>query len=292
MRIFTPSFLKRFFLLLLCAVLTACGAIKLTYNNADSLLYWWLDGYVDFTVDHKVRIKNELASFHIWHRKNQLPVFASLANDLQGLAKNDVTAAQLCSYVDAIQQKVFEPTSKHIEPQVLWLVTNLSSDQMKSMEEKYATTNEKWLKEWHPKTKRELIKNTKKSIRERSDSLYGSLEDDQRKWLNETIRNSPFDAKIAYAERLRRQQDVLATLRDIQSKKMSIEAAREPMRALLQRSTTSPDATYRAYGDKMKQHYCELYAKLHNSMNTAQRDHAFSKFKDYERDFKTLQANK
>ena len=60
------------------------------------------------------------------------------------------------------------------------------------------------------------------------------------------------------------------------------------MRALMQRSLVSPESNYVAYASKLKQHNCELYAKLHNGMNTAQRAHALSKLKDYERDFNTL----
>lgn len=285
-------FFRPLLLLALCTLLTACGAIKLTYNNADSLVYWWLDGYVDFTVDQKVHFKNELQAFHQWHRKTQLLAFAEIAHSLQTIASSEVTPAQLCTLADQVQDRLLPPLSTYIEPQVLWLVTHLSAIQIKSIEEKYAKTNEKWLEEWQPKTKRELVKNTEKSIRERTDSLYGSLEDGQRKWLQETISTSPFNSKMAYAERLRRQQDMVRTLKEIQARKLNIDAAREPMRALMQRSLVSPDALYLTYAARMKQSNCELYAKLHNSMNTAQRAHALSKLKDYERDFNTLHKTK
>ena len=281
-------FFRPLLLLALGALLTACGAIKLTYNNADSLVYWWLDGYVDFTVDQKVHAKNELQAFHQWHRKTQLPAFAEIARNVQTMAASEVTAAQLCTLADQVQERLLPPLTTYLEPQVLWLVTHLTPDQIKSIEEKYAKTNQKWLDEWQPETKRELMKNTEKSIRERTDSLYGSLEDSQRKWLQETISTSPFNSKMAYAERLRRQQDMLTTLSDIQTRKLNIDAAREPMRALMQRSLVSPDTAYLAYADRLKQSNCGLYATLHNSMNTAQRAHALSKLKDYERDFNTL----
>jgi hypothetical protein len=289
---FTPSILRASLLVALCALLTACGAIKLTYNNADSLIYWWLDGYVDFTVDQKVHVKNEMQAFHQWHRKTQLPAFADIAHSLQKMSASDVTAAQLCTFADKIQERLLPPLSAHIEPQVLWLVTHLTPAQIKSIEEKYAKTNEKWLDEWQPKTKATLIKNTEKSILERTDSLYGSLDDEQRKWLRETIRTSPFDAKTAYAERLRRQQDLLDVLKDIQAKKLSSDAAKEPMRAVLQRSLVSPNPANKAYAEKMREYNCDLYAKLHNKTNPEQRKHALSKLIDYERDFKILQATK
>ena len=287
-----PFFFRPLLLVVLCAFLTACGAIKLTYNNADSLIYWWLDGYVDFTVDQKVHVKNEMQAFQQWHRKTQLPAFAEIAHSLQTIASSEVTAAQLCTLADQVQERLLPPLTTYLEPQVLWLVTHLTPAQIKSIEEKYAKTNEKWLDEWQPETKRELVKNTEKSIRERTDSLYGNLESDQRKWLHETISASPFNSKMAYAERLRRQQDTVTTLKEIQARKLNVDGAREPMRALMQRSLVSPDSNYVAYAARMKQSNCELYAKLHNSMNTVQRAHALSKLKDYERDFHTLHKTK
>jgi len=292
MSIFMLRFFKSLFFPLLFMLLTGCGAIKLTYNNADSLLYWWLDGYVDFSVEQKIRVKNELTSLHSWHRQTQLPIWTEMTRNLQAQVANEVTGTQLCAQWDQAKERLLPPLNTYLEPQVLWLVTQLTADQIKSIEEKYEKTNEKWLNEWQPETKRELIKNTKKIIRERTDSLYGALENEQRKWLLEMIRTSPFDAKIDYAERLRRQQDMVSTLKDIQVRKLSVEAARESMRALMQRSFVSPDSNYRTYAERLKQHNCLLYAKLHNSMNAEQRKHALSKLKDYERDFKTLQAQK
>jgi len=287
-----PLFFRPLLLLVLCTLLTACGAVKLTYNNADSLLYWWLDGYTDFTVEQKVRVKNEMQALHTWHRQTQLPAWADMARSLHVQAASDVTGAQLCAQWDQAQERLLPPMAAYLEPQVLWLVTHLTPAQLKSIEEKYAKTNEKWLDEWQPKTKTELIKNTEKSIRERTDSLYGNLDDEQRKWLREVIRTSPFDAKTAYAERLRRQQDVLATLKDIQERKLSSDMAREPMRALMQRILVSPDSNYVAYASRLKLHNCELYAKLHNHMNGEQRKHVLAKLKDYERDFNTLHKTK
>ena len=41
--------LRTWFFLALLVLVTACSSLKLAYNNGDTLLYWWLDNYVDFT---------------------------------------------------------------------------------------------------------------------------------------------------------------------------------------------------------------------------------------------------
>lgn len=286
------SIFRFFSLLLFSVLLTSCAAVKLTYNNADTLVYFWLDDYVDFTIDQKVGVKNDLQAFHSWHRQTQLPAFALMAKTLQVQAHGNVTPVQLCANWNQVEPTLLSPLSAYLEPVVLKLITQLSADQITSIEEKYAKTNKKWLEEWQPETTRVLHKNTEKNIRERLENLYRRLSDEQLKMLREHIATSPFDSKIAYAERLKRQQDLVTTLKNIQAKRLSAEAAKEPLRAVLQRGLMSPDAAYRAYAERVKQSNCELYAKLHNSISPEQRTYALQTLQEYERDFKSLQATK
>ncbi len=286
------SIFRFFSLLLFSVLLTSCAAVKLTYNNADTIVYFWLDDYVDFTIDQKVGVKNDLQALHTWHRQTQLPAFALMAKTLQVQAQGNVTPIQLCANWDQVEPTLLPPLSTYLEPVVLKLITQLSTDQITSIEEKYAKTNKKWLEEWQPKTTRELYKNAEKNIRERLENLYRRLSDAQLNILREHITTSPFDSKIAYAERLKRQQDLVTTLKNIQAKRLNAEAAKEPLRSVLQRSLMSPDAAYRAYADRVKQSNCELYAKVHNSITPEQRTHAIKTLQEYERDFKTLQATK
>jgi hypothetical protein len=276
-------------LLLLCFVLQACGAIKLTYNNADTLIYFWLDGYVDITLDQKVRVKDELLALQHWHRKTQLPIFVTMTQTLQKQIVSDVTPALLCSNAD--QATALLPAlNNYLEPSVLWLATNLSTDQIAHMEKKFDKTNKEWRKDWMPSKKEDLMKKTEKSLRERLDPLYGKPTEAQLKLLRSLMAESPFDAKVAYAERLRVQKDLLDTLKTVQSRQLGIEAAKAPMRQFLDRVAESPDPNYRAYSARIKQHNCNLFAKLHNSMSIEQRADALEKLKQYELDFKTLQA--
>jgi hypothetical protein len=278
------SIFRHFFLLLLCALLTSCAAVKLTYNNADTLVYFWLDSYIDFSVDQKVGVKDDIQALHAWHRQTQLPTFALMAKTLQVQAHGNVTPVQLCANSDQIEPALLPPLVAYLEPSVLKLVGQITPEQITSIEEKYAKTNKDWLKEWQPKTTRELHKNSEKVIRDRLENIYKHLTDEQIKLLREQVASSPFDSKIAYAERLRRQQDLIATLKGARTK--------ESIRALVQRNITSPDPAYRTYAARVKQSNCEMYAKIHNSMNESQRLQAVKTFQDYERDFKTLQAQK
>ena len=278
--------------LFLSASLVACGLLKTTYNNADTLIYWWLDGYVDFTIEQKPKVQDELLAFQQWHRKTQLPIYVGLVKQLQEQVKTDVTPAQLCSNWQIALDQIPALTN-YLEPQVLWVVTQLSDEQIQSIDAKYNKANQEWRKDWQPPALRDMHRHYVKTVRERLETLYGSLDEAQVRQLRESVIQSPFDATLAYAERQRRQRDMVSTLKDIRSKRMDADAAREPLRALLQRNLVSPNAEFRAYSERVRLSSCTMFAKMHNGMTSEQRAHALNKLKDYERDFVTLmQRNK
>jgi len=41
--------------LMLLNFLGSCSTVRFGYSNADTLAYWWLDGYVDFHSAQKLR---------------------------------------------------------------------------------------------------------------------------------------------------------------------------------------------------------------------------------------------
>ena len=62
---------------------TACSAIKIGYNNAPELAYWWLDGYADFSEVQTLKAREELARLHQWHRTTELPRLAELLQKME-----------------------------------------------------------------------------------------------------------------------------------------------------------------------------------------------------------------
>jgi hypothetical protein len=281
--------MRKALILILCLVLQACGAIKLTYNNADTLLYFWLDSYVDVSLDQKPRIRDELVALQQWHRKTQLPVFVGMAQTLQKQVQGDVTAALLCSNADQALALI-PPLTNYLEPTVLWLATSLSADQLVAIQKKIDKTNKDWRKDWMPAKSQDLIKKTEKNIRDRLEPLYGSLTEGQLQLLRDTIPQSPFNDNTALAERLRQQKDLMDTLKTIQQKNLTASEAKVPLSQFLLRTQESPDTAYKAYAARVKQHNCNLFARLHNTMSAQQRAFALDTLKGYEQDFRALQV--
>jgi hypothetical protein len=78
-------------------LLQGCSAVKLAYNNAPELAYWWIDGYADLDDAQSLKVREELARLQQWHRTNELPRIAELLQRTRQLALADTTPEQVCT---------------------------------------------------------------------------------------------------------------------------------------------------------------------------------------------------
>jgi hypothetical protein len=86
------------------------------------------------------------------------------------------------------------------------------------------------------------------------------------------------------AERQRRQQDLLQTLRRVAEPGTAADQARNLMRAYLERAQHSPDTGYRAWQEALVQESCRIFSAVHESTTPAQRQQAARRLRAYQRD--------
>ncbi len=275
--------------LALGAVLFACSAIKLGYNNINEVAYWWLDGYLDFTDTQTPRVREDLARLHQWHRSNELPRYADLLQKIEKLAPGEITAAQACGVFADIRQRL-DAIGERAEPAVVTVAISLTPEQLKTLERKYASNDADYRKDWLKLTPAEQKEKRFKQVLERSEDIYGKLDEAQRAVMRKQLDLSSFDAQRYFTDRQRRQQDALATLRKVTAKSTTLDEARALMRGYFDRSQASPDAAYRAYQEAAIQEGCRSFAATHNSTTPAQRAAAVEKLRGYQRDVRELIA--
>ena len=272
-------------MLLVTTLLSACSAVKIGYSQAPALAYWYLDGYADFTDAQSLQVKADLDRLHGWHRKTQLPAYADLLQKLQPLMQTNITPAQACTVALDVRRKVVAVASQ-AEPNLAALASSLQSEQLQHIQRKFARGNADYRKDFIDATPSAVRTKRYEQAVSRADMLYGPLDSQQLKRIGQLVEQSSFNAAAAYAERLRRQQDTLKTLRTLPGANPA--AARAELQALIERSFESPDAAYRDYLEKITQESCRSIAELHNSTSPAQRQKALGVLKGYERDFRTL----
>ncbi len=275
---------------LLLLVLSGCSAVKLGYNNAPSLAYWWLDGYVDFNDTQSEQVRDSLVALQAWHRQTELPAYAELLRQLQRLAPGTVTPEQVCVATAQVQQYVRRLGDQAAEGMAR-VVPTLQAEQLRYLAHQFDKHNRKWREEWLDDTPQELqARRLKKSI-ERAESFYGRLDEAQVTILRQSVANSGFDPRLAWRERLRRQQDMLQVFREHRNGDRAAHVKAE-IQALLQRQLASPDPAYRAQFERMLADSCRTIAALHNSTSAAQRRTLQDKLQGYEADARALMAER
>ena len=278
-------------LLAAAALLQACSAVKIAYNQAPQLAYLYLDGYADFNEVQSLQVRTDLTKFVAWHRQTQLPGYIDLLQKIQQKMPQDITAVQACDVFADVRQKALALTD-YAEPATLSVAATLSAKQLTVMERKFAKGNTTWREDYLEGSAKDLFEKRQKSAIKRADMLYGSVTDKQRSLIAQQIEKSQFKAAQSYAERQRRQKDIVQTLGKVIASPQDAATTQGEVRSLLARSIASPDAAYKTYLETITQEGCASFAELHNATSAEQRKKAVEVLAGYEQDFKVLVGKK
>ena len=281
--------LGRAMLLAIVVMLPACSAIKIAYNQAPELLYWYFDAYADFTGAQSPQVKADLNRLHAWHRQTQLPGYALLLQDAQRQVRGDVSPSQACVIFADVRSKLLVVYGR-AEPTVALLAASLDASQLQHMERRFAKGNAEYRDDFLDATPEAVRRQRLKKAVSRAEMLYGRIDDGQTAVLGRMIDQSGFDAARSYAERLRRQRDALDTFRQLLASPVADRAdkAAKAVNGLMERSVTSPDASYRDYAEKLTTDACKSFSELHNATSAAQRNKAAATLNSYEKDLTAL----
>lgn len=282
-----------FLALCLSLLLTGCAStLRLAYGQADTLLYWRLDSYLDFSSEQAPRVREGLAQFMSWHRRTQLPRYADELQRLRPLlAQPDLGAESICKAVDQLRATVETPLLDPANWPLLWMASELSAEQLQHLERKLRVADEKWKAEWldiTPEQRREL---RLKQAQERAEMLYGRLDEPQRSALREGLAQAQsFDPQRSYQERLLRQRELLQLLRRLQQERPAPELRARLLRDFVQRLAQGgpQEPARQRYLQALQREGCESFARLHRATTAAQRERAQRTLAGWEADFRQL----
>ena len=278
-------------LLALGLLLQACSAVKIAYNQAPTLAYLYLDDYVDFDTAQSTLVKDELVKMQAWHRQTQLPAYIGLLQKVQLKLPQDITASQACEVFAEVRQKALK-MADYAEPTAQLLVATMTKKQLDQLSRKLAKGNASWREDYLDGSAKDLADKRQQRAIKRSEMLYGSVSERQRSLIARQIEASQFKASQNFAERQRRQTDIVQTLAKAIASPKDTPRSPYDLRGLLARSVASPDAAYRNYLEQITQESCASFAELHNTTTPEQRQKAVEVLASYEKDFKVLVAQK
>ena len=271
------------------ASLSACSLVVTGYNNAPQvLLFTWIDPHLDLSSAQSRQTKTDLTRLMAWHRQQQLPLYAEWLVQMQELAPQQISAAQVCRLAQAMRDSL-KPLAAQMESPLTTLALSLQPQQLETMQARFAKDNTTWRKDWKldASSQDRLDAQTEKGQRN-AERFYGKVSKAQQAQLRLLAQSSGFEPERAYAERLRQQADSLLTLKTIALEQRGMQSSRQLVSDWLQRSLNSPDDEYVAYLKKRQTLNCDAAAQFHNSTSPEQRAHAVNLLKSYEADLREL----
>lgn len=276
-------------LLIASTLLGGCSAVRLAYNNAPDLTYWWLDGYFDFDSPQSLRLRNDLQGLQDWHRQSELPLLADTLKNLNAAAAQSVAPEQVCKLTAYLEERL-QTVLDRAAPTAVALAPSLTVAQLDHLARALDKRNREWREEWLDGTPEQRNERRLKKLVGRAEDFYGRISDAQRALLQSQLDTSVFDASLQYHEMVRRQQDVLQTLRALRTNSPADIHVQAEVRALVARSLQSPDPVFKQYTERVRSQACAAIAAFHNSTSASQRSKLQQTLQGYEADVRALMA--
>ncbi|MFC4929303.1 DUF6279 family lipoprotein [Massilia sp. GCM10023247] len=235
---------RALFLIALVALMAACSSVRLSYNNGDTLLYWWLDAYVDFEGEQADGVKRDIRELFQWHRKTQLQDYAALLSGFQRELADNPTQADLLAGYRQIRTRT-ETLALHAVPQMVDLARSLTPEQIRQIEERFNKKNEEYRRKYVAGSveKRQEVR-FEKSM-DQFKLWFGRFNKEQEAVLRRASDARPLDSHIWLEERILRQRKILALARKVQQEKPSKEQTAAMINALLRDFFARPEAPER-----------------------------------------------
>ena len=274
--------LKKYLLVaLVSCLITSCSLAKTGYNNAPTLVIWWLDDYFNFTQTQNAILKPALQNLHNWHRQSQLPEYIKQLQAIQtSLANDSISTSDVCDKLAAIRLSIYAIQLESI-PIMIEMAPLLSDKQLNRFQSKLEERAKKWKTDWWQETKEQQLAARLEKTEDFAEKMYGDLSDAQLTMLKQRLEQAAIHPAISYKEIGRRNDDAFKILTAMQNQSLSLEEKSQLVKAGFDRIQKSPNQDYQTYADNLTNHTCETSASLHASTSPKQKLHAKNWLNDY-----------
>jgi hypothetical protein len=274
---------KAFLVVLGLALLPGCSVTRLAYDNADVFLRWQANSYFDFQGEQSDDLDRALGGFLAWHRTQELPGYARLADEAAARMRRGLKREDLEWSYDAVRAEVREALGA-AATDMAGLLDRLQPAQITHLEQRLAEENRKFVKEQVQGTPEERHERRVKRNVERLAEWYGPLSDAQVERVRRYSARAPFSAELRDRDRRRRQAEFVAILR-----------AKEAQKRLAAWAQDWDGGRERAYVEASKATttaYMDLMLDLDRTLSAEQRERAAARLQRYAALFNSLAAER
>ncbi len=278
-----PGFTALLLAALLAALLAGCNAIQLTYNNADTALSWMADDYLALDKPQEKMLRTRLDSLLSWHRASALPEYADAFREVKTKVAAGLKREDIVWLIDAGRSE-YDDVLNRTASEAVGVLSTISAEQIDNLEKKFARDNAKFNKEHLRGSSQERREKRAEKTIERVEHWVGSLSDEQQEQITAISYAMPMTYELWRDDRIRKQQEFVAILRDQQSP-AALEASLRQWLANWQRGKS---AEYQRASSAFQEQSVSLILAVDAMITPAQRAKALAKLQSYIDDFKAL----
>jgi Family of unknown function (DUF6279) len=221
-----PALTRRICMLFLIAAMAmaaGCSSIRFSYNHGDTLLYWWLNAYLDLDSEQSGWVKKDIDGLFQWHRKTQLKDYAQVLAHAQRQLAGNLTQADLMADLNEIKTRS-ELLALKALPEMADLARSVRPEQIAQMEKKFSKNNDDYRKKFMRGDAAERQKARFQKSMEQFELWFGRFSSEQEAMLRKASDARPLDGELWLDERIRRQKKIVAVLRKVQQEKLGKDA--------------------------------------------------------------------
>lgn len=264
-------------------LLAGCSAVRLAYDNADLYLQYRAGRYLDLHGESGEALRQELreriASFFAWHRREALPQYARIAEEAAARVGKGLSRADLVwGYDSAVAhaRESLRAAAERIAP----LLDRLGPEQLEHIEAGFAEDNREFAVEHLRGDEQERRKRRARRVEERLEDWVGNLSRAQVERVRQFSERAPLLGELQDRDRRRLQAEVLDIVR-----------RREAATRLADRLADWRRGRERAYGaarEAVREELFALLLDLDRTLSPEQRSRAQQALRAYAADFASL----
>jgi hypothetical protein len=283
--------IRMLFLMALIVLAAGCSSVRFTYNHGDTLLYWWLNNYLDLDSDQAGWVKKDIDNLFQWHRKTQLKDYVQLLQNGQRQLAGNLSAADLMGDYQDIKARS-ELLAYKALPELADLARSVRPEQIAQMEKRFAKNNDDYRKKFMRGDIEQQQKARFKKSMEQFNLWFGNFSSEQEAVLRKASDARVLDNNIWLDERMRRQKQIVAALRKIQQEKLSKEATVSLLHNLVKDLFDRFDAPERKpFFDTYTNQTIQMILTAVQIATPAQKAHAQKRMQGWIDDFNALAAD-
>jgi hypothetical protein len=245
------------------------------------LAMWRVDSYVPLNTEQRALASRRIEGLHVWHRSTQLDDYIAFLQGVQRhIATRPVTEADIQRWRTDVLQR-WKPIAERAAPSVAEVVVTLDAEQLGKVRAEMTRANEKLRREWMPPGRGDRIEARTKRYLERAELFLGSLTDSQKRLARKMAAEAPPTEDQWFAQRVGRQQDMLALMERIRVDRPSDAVAATWTRDLMLRWAQPRDGPDRIGAESSLASGDAMSAALLAEATPRQREHLQRKLQEW-----------